>query len=220
MLTKHLLKLSRVRSSGKISSSADIRRSYVSGHVNIDSHARLVDARLKGNISIGKCTSIFGKGTFLFSSINVIEIGAFCSIARNVTIQEYFHNYKRATTYSIYKNLFKEKNDEQISKGPIKIGSDVWIGTGSVILSGVSIGEGAIIGANAVVTRDVPAYTVVAGVPAKKISMRFDDDVIQYLQASKWWEKDLDSIKNNKEFFELDLHCAAGKLKLKEFDWK
>ncbi|MGL9729055.1 virginiamycin A acetyltransferase [Enterococcus sp. DIV0756] len=74
------------------------------------------------------------------------------------------------------------------NKGDIIIGNDVWIGYEATILSGVTIGDGAIIGAKAVVTKDVPAYSVVGGVPAKKIKHRFDSETIQKLQQLKWWD--------------------------------
>lgn len=71
--------------------------------------------------------------------------------------------------------------------GDIVIGNDVWIGYEAVILSGVKIGDGAVIGARAVVTKDVPPYTVVGGVPAKTIRKRFDDATVEKLLALRWW---------------------------------
>ena len=74
------------------------------------------------------------------------------------------------------------------NKGDIVIGNDVWIGYEAVILSGVTIGDGAIIGARAVVTKDVPPYTIAGGVPAKAIRKRFSDDTVSALLKSKWWD--------------------------------
>ena len=74
------------------------------------------------------------------------------------------------------------------NRGNIVVGNDVWIGYEAVILSGVTIGDGAIIGARAVVTRDVPPYTIVGGVPARPVRRRFGDDVIAALLALKWWD--------------------------------
>ena len=79
------------------------------------------------------------------------------------------------------------KNDDKTI-----IGNDVWVGYGATILRGVNIGNGAIIGAGAVVTKDVPPYAVVAGVPAKIIRFRFDDNKIDSLQKSNWWDKPFD----------------------------
>ncbi len=74
------------------------------------------------------------------------------------------------------------------NKGDIVIGNDVWIGYEAVVLSGVTIGDGAIIGTRAVVTKDVPPYTIVDGVPSKPIRKRFFDDVIDKLMNLKWWD--------------------------------
>ena len=74
------------------------------------------------------------------------------------------------------------------NKGDIVVGSDVWIGYEAVILAGVTIGDGAIIGTRAVVTKDVPPYTIVGGIPAKPIRKRFDDEMISHLLALKWWD--------------------------------
>lgn len=74
------------------------------------------------------------------------------------------------------------------NKGDIVVGNDVWIGYESVILSGVTIGDGAIIGARALVTKDVPPYTIVGGIPAKQIKKRFDDATIEKLLKIRWWD--------------------------------
>ena len=80
------------------------------------------------------------------------------------------------------------------NKGDIVIGNDVWIGYEAVIMAGVHIGDGAIIASRAVVTKDVPPYTIVGGTPAKKIRMRFDEDTIAQLQELKWWDWNIDKI--------------------------
>ena len=79
----------------------------------------------------------------------------------------------------------------------IIIGNDVWIGYEALIMSGVTIGDGAIIGARAVVTKDVPPYTIVAGVPAKPIRRRFNDEVIETLQSAQWWNWEKERIEKN-----------------------
>ena len=83
------------------------------------------------------------------------------------------------------------------NKGDIIIGNDVWIGFEAVILAGVMIGDGAIIGTRAVVTKDVPPYTIVGGVPAKPIKKRFDEDVISDLLCIKWWDWPKEKIARN-----------------------
>ena len=83
------------------------------------------------------------------------------------------------------------------NKGDTIIGNDVWIGYEAVIMPGVKIGNGAIIGTRAVVTKDVPPYTIVGGVPAKPIRKRFDDATIEKLEALRWWDWDEEKIKRN-----------------------
>lgn len=80
-------------------------------------------------------------------------------------------------------------------KGDIIIGNDVWIGYEAVIMAGVHIGDGAIIGARAVVTKDVPPYTIVGGTPAKEIRKRFDEDVVKKLLRLQWWDWSIDEIR-------------------------
>ena len=81
------------------------------------------------------------------------------------------------------------------NKGDIVIGNDVWIGYEALIMAGVHIGNGAIIGSRAVVTKDVPPYTIVGGVPARPIRKRFDEEVIQKLEALKWWDWSAEEIQ-------------------------
>lgn len=95
---------------------------------------------------------------------------------------------------------FEKKNvlyHYPVNKDKLKIGNDVWIGYEAVILSGVTIGDGAIIGTRAVVTKDVPSYTIVGGVPAKPIRKRFDEETIQKLKEIRWWDWEEERIKKN-----------------------
>lgn len=77
------------------------------------------------------------------------------------------------------------------------IGNDVWIGYDAIIMAGVHIGDGAVIGTRAVVTKDVPPYTIVGGVPARKIKMRFDSQTVEDLLELKWWDWTSEKIKKN-----------------------
>ena len=83
------------------------------------------------------------------------------------------------------------------NKGDIVIGNDVWIGYEAVIMAGVHIGNGAIIAARAVVTKDVPPYTIVGGVPARPIRKRFDEEVIRKLETLKWWDWSVEKIRQS-----------------------
>ncbi len=123
-------------------------------------------------------------------------IGKFCSIAcgAKFIFNSANHTLKSLSTYTFplfYEEWGLDKKDVASAwdnKGDIVIGNDVWIGYEAVILSGVHIGDGAIIGARAVVTKDVPPYTIVGGVPAKEIKKRFDDVTIKKLLKIGWWD--------------------------------
>lgn len=97
-------------------------------------------------------------------------------------------------------------------RGPINIGNDVWIGYGAVILRGVSIGDGAIVGAGAVVTKDVDPYTIVGGVPAKTIRKRFNEKIIRQLLKIKWWDWSEKKMIRNKSFFNMNLNEFTGSI--------
>ena len=123
-------------------------------------------------------------------------IGKFCSIACGAKFLFNSANHKMASLSTYTFPLFFEEwglEKENVAqawdqKGDIIIGNDVWIGYEAVILSGVTIGDGAVIGCRAVVTKDVPPYTIVGGVPAKPIRKRFNEETIKELQKIKWWD--------------------------------
>lgn len=155
-----------------------------------------------GEIRLGNFVSIFGPGTVLSAIKGKITIGNYCSIGQNVAIQESYHNYNNATSYLIGKNILKSNDQKDfISKGDITIGDDVWIASNSVILSGVTIGRGAIIAAGSIVTKDIGPYEVWGGNPACFIKNRFSKERINELEESKWWEWDIEKVKHNKDFF-------------------
>lgn len=131
-------------------------------------------------------------------------IGKFCSIAcgAKFLFNSANHTLSSLATYPF--PIFSAEWDENMlvtdawdNKGDIVIGNDVWIGYEAVIMAGVHIGDGAIIGTRAVVTKDVPPYTIVGGVPAKKIRKRFADAVIDILEVVKWWDWDIEKISEH-----------------------
>lgn len=123
-------------------------------------------------------------------------IGKFCSIAANVRINALEHPMERVTTHKIsYRpnEFFKflgvdQEMLERRRARRVTIGNDVWIGHGAVVMPGVTIADGAVVGANAVVTRPVDAYEIVAGVPARRLRLRFAPEVASRLQALAWWD--------------------------------
>ena len=132
-----------------------------------------------------------------------LKIGKFCSIAcgAKFLFTSANHALRSLSTYP-FPIFFEEwgldaKDIRQAwdNRGDIVIGNDVWIGFEAVILSGVTVGDGAIIGSRAVVTKDVPPYTIVGGVPARPIRRRFEDAVIEKLEALRWWDWDEEAIR-------------------------
>lgn len=164
-----------------------------------------------GNVSIGRFTVINGPATRIVAQVNTIKIGSFCSIASGVVIQEYYHKYERVSTFYMNNYFFEGKpNNDIFSKGDIIIEDDVWIGSNSVILSGVKIGRGSIIGAGSVVTKSIPKYSIVAGNPARVIKKRFTNQIINELEELKWWDWDEIKISQNKEFFNKKIDFESG----------
>ena len=135
-------------------------------------------------------------------------IGKFCSIAcgAKFIFTSANHTLNSLSTYPFpifFEEWGLEKKNVSAAwdnRGDILIGNDVWIGYEAVIMSGVSIGDGAIVGTRAVVTKDVPPYTIVGGVPAKKIRMRYDDEKIERLTQLMWWDWPAEKIRENLSF--------------------
>lgn len=137
-------------------------------------------------------------------------IGKFCSIACNAKflMTSGNHRMKSLSTYTF--PIFYEEWDLDVhhitdawdNKGDIVIGNDVWIGYDAIIMSGVKIGDGAIIGTRAIVTKDVPPYTIVGGTPAKVIKKRFHDDTILKLLKIKWWDWPCEKIQSNIQYIQ------------------
>ena len=138
-----------------------------------------------GNIKMGKYSYISGPGCIVCDC----EIGNFCSIARQVSIGLPDHQVSFVSTSP----FFNPSGGKQ--KPAPRIGNDVWIGAYAIICRGVTIGDGAVIGAGAVVTKDVPPYSISAGVPARHIRYRFSPEEIKKLEELKWYDWDDDKLK-------------------------
>lgn len=148
-------------------------------------------------VSVGDYSYFERYGEAIYS-----QIGKFCSIAANVRINALEHPMERVTTHKItyrpneyfkFLGVDQEFRERRRAK-PVTIGNDVWIGHGAVVLPGVKVADGAVIGANAVVTRDVGAYAIVAGAPARHIRDRFPPQVVERLIALCWWNWPADKL--------------------------
>jgi virginiamycin A acetyltransferase len=185
----------------------------IDGSVEIGEACRILGGvRLYGEskISVGRYTSINGPNTDIISRINTVNIGSFCSIARNVSIQEFNHRYDGLTTYYIHRHVFRENPTKGIySNGAIEIGNDVWIGTQCVIMSGAKIGNGAVVGANSVVVGEIPPYAIVAGSPAKVLKFRFSESRIIEIESMKWWEWSEERLRQMRHLFDNDERQAT-----------
>jgi len=133
-------------------------------------------------------------------------IGRFCSVAYNVKIGLGSHPVDWVSTHQFaydpkYKFVNESRQFENKESTKTVIGNDVWIGANAIILAGVNVGDGAIIGANSLVTEDVEPYAVVHGTPAKFSRYRFEKPTIEDLLNIKWWNWDDEKIKENTDLF-------------------
>lgn len=145
------------------------------------------------NVGIDKNTFI-GDYTYIGPNSNVTKavIGRYCSIGGNVNIGVGEHDIEKISLNAcFYENIY-----EELTKNECVISDDVWVGVNAIILRGVKVGRGAVIGAGAIVTKDVAPYSVVVGVPAKEIKKRFSDIKINKIEESKWWKYDEKEARN------------------------
>lgn len=150
-------------------------------------------AAVKGLTRMYDCTvqrySYVGRGCLIQS----VDMGSFCSIGDNNILGSATHETSWVSTSPMFQGAASVLGTAFVERGfpPMprtKIAHDVWIGNGAILLGGRSVGVGAIIGAGAVVTRDVPDYAIAAGNPARIIRYRFTEQIIDALLASRWWE--------------------------------
>lgn len=160
------------------------------------------NSEIKTSVEIKDGTYINGKIRILGSS--KVTIGKYCAIGSGVRIISSNHDISHANLQYNFENKYFGRNVD-VSKGPVTIGNNVWIGDLAIILSGVHIGDGAVLAAGTIVTKDVPPYAIVAGNPAKIIKFRFNKTVIKQLLKIKWWNWSERKVKSNNSFFNLNL---------------
>lgn len=181
--------------SNKISASATIYGSKIAKSAALKQNTRFYESSIDNYSFVGRnCL------------IQNTEIGKYVSISDNCNLGLPSHPAEYVSTSPVFLN---GKNAVKINLATLKyndckklcIGNDVWIGSNALIKAGLKIGNGAIIGAGAVVTHDIPPYEIWAGVPARFIRKRFDDETVKKLLEIKWWEWDDKKIKTFGDFF-------------------
>lgn len=178
------------------------------------------DDFFEGNNNVGGRIhkSYIGYGTYIVgenSYIHDCKIGRFCSIASNCHIGLGDHSLSMVSTSPLFysshsllpenflsKSIAIEDSTIQGTNYKVIIGNDVWMGYNVCVKEGVTIGDGAIIGAKSFVTRDIPPYAIAVGTPAKIIKYRFTPEQIQKLLETQWWNKDIEWIKENIHTFD------------------
>lgn len=164
-----------------------------------------------------------GYGSYIGDNCNInAVVGRYCSIASNVktisgvhptstfvsTHPCFFSIKKQAGFTYVQKNKFSEDRFVDKYKHLAKIGNDVWIGSNVTILPGIEIGDGAIVAAGSVVSKNIPPYSIVGGVPCRLIKKRFSDKQIDVLERFQWWDKDIKWIEQNADkFSDIEVFC-------------
>jgi len=152
-----------------------------------------------GKVTAGR--ESYHNGNFKVKGKGKVTIGNFCAFGEDIKLILSNHNYQYPSIqYSVYKKNFGETPYEK-QPGHISIGHDVWIGDNVVVLPNIRIGNGACIGAGAIVTKDVPDYAIVGGNPARIIKYRFSEQQITTLNEIQWWNWDDEKIRQNRKFF-------------------
>jgi len=181
---------------------------YAMNQINMNGTPQVHSTAVVRDSQLGKWTAVgartmmtetfFGDYSYVSNDSEIIyaEIGKFCSIASHASINPGNHPTSRAAQHHFsYRSRFyalSSADDEKFfnwrRKHKVILGHDVWIGHGAIILPGVTIGTGAVLGAGAVATRDIPPFTVAAGVPAGIIKRRFAEEVEEALMRIRWWD--------------------------------
>lgn len=194
----------------KVYDGAKVKNSNLGQQVVVGEDCFVEQSELHDHVQLNRrnfiAHSILGSCTY--TGVNTVikhaEIGKYCSISWNVSITGNTHDYKTLSPHPLshFSSFGFVEENTPLTYKTVKIGNDVWIGMNACILPGVQIGNGAIIGAGSVVTKDVPDYAIVAGNPARVIKYRFSDEIITCLLQCKWWDWPKEIITKNLDFFQ------------------
>jgi len=189
--------------------SASVRDCVLGRYTEVGARTSMIESRMDDySYVVNDCEIIY------------TSIGKFCSIAAMVRINPGNHPMWRITqSHFTYRasTYFEGEEDEAAffdwrRSYPVRLGHDVWIGHGAIVLPGRSVGNGSVIAAGSVVTKDVSPYTVVAGVPARPVKRRFDEATAEAIEALAWWDWDHDRLRDAlADFRELDAPAFVAK---------
>ena len=190
---------------GKHNSVADLHRIHPSAVIQSSSLEKCAAAARNSSVAfstIGRYTSI-GRNT----KVTHADIGSFCSVSWDCTINAVSHPIERITTsaFPYVPGMGGFVDEREQAHERVLIGHDVWIGAQVIIMPGLQIHHGAVIGAGAIVTRDVQAYEVVVGSPAKHLKWRFDRELRDKLLVLKWWDWSDSQLQQNIQLFQKPL---------------
>lgn len=202
---------SEISSNSKIYKGCWIVKSFMDENTFVGDGTKLDNSTLKLFSRVGKYNHLhhveLGKHTYTGQDTVIMNtiVGSFTSISWGVTIGASEHDFNRVTSHTFLYNHYDKLNNGKVYydkfEKECEIGNDVWIGANCTILRGAKIGDGAVVGANSIVTKSVPPYAIVAGNPAKVIKFRFKEDIIQRLLKLKWWNWQDEVIKEYCDLF-------------------
>ncbi len=205
----------QIDEAAKVYQDVYIRDSSV-GKAVISDRAVLISSAISDKVEIGRDCSVihttFGFGSYVGANsvVKFTRLGKYCNLSWHLSIGGSNHPMHSASLYtdSWWKRTFgvgpglQPLSEEEYTE----LGNDVWIGAKASILRGIKVGDGAVIGANALVLEDIPPYAVAVGTPARVIRYRFDEATVARLLAVRWWDWDVDTIRSAADLLRGDLN--------------
>lgn len=199
---------STIHENSRIFKNVEIKKSVLHKYSSIGDNSVIHNSKICSYVNINRRCEIYNSEIGHRSYIGVnsivksVKIGKYCSLSWNLSLGGKNHNYHNVTTHPKWRYF---RMDEKLTKikpdmgeeTTCEIGNDVWIGANTIVLRNVSVGDGAVIGAGSVISKNVPAYAIVAGNPGKIIKYRFSNSIIESLLSLKWWDWPDDIIRKN-----------------------